>query len=382
MIYGSVCSGIEAASVAWNPLGMEAAWLSEIEPFPSAVLAHRYPGIENRGDMTRFKEWPDGSIDVLVGGTPCQSFSVAGKRGGMDDPRGQLALAFAGIAQRFRPRWIVWENVPGVLSSGGGRDFGSFLWSLAELGYGWAYRVLDAQNFGVPQRRRRVFVVGHLGDWRRAAAVLFEPESVHRNSPKGRKAREDASSSIAPSVRASGPGFSRTGDTRGQDPVIPVLAGTLAANAGGLTRPAGNCNELDFCVPVPYDLFQITAPINRQNRGPGDPCHTLAKDNAAHAAIAFNARMDPVSGEIPGAIDTDPQTQCVARASHGVRRLTPRECERLQGFPDDYTLLPGKTSDGPRYKALGNSMAVPVMRWIGERIELVESLGREAKEGT
>ena len=172
--YGSVCSGIEAATAAWHQLGWQAQWFSEIENFPSAVLQHHYPDVPNYGDMTKFKEWPnDESIDLLVGGTPCQSFSVAGLRKGLDDPRGNLMLTYLAIAERYRPRWVVWENVPGVLSSNGGRDFGTFLWALGELGYGFAYRTLDAQYFGVAQRRRRVFVVGYLGDWRRAAAVLF-----------------------------------------------------------------------------------------------------------------------------------------------------------------------------------------------------------------
>ena len=150
MKYLSVCSGIEAATVAWHPLGWEAVGYSEIEKFPSSVLEHHYPNVPNFGDMTKFKEWNlNGSIDLLVGGTPCQSFSVAGLRKGLEDPRGNLALTYVGILDKFRPKWFVWENVPGVLSSGGGRDFGSFLGAVAELGYGFAYRVLDAQYFGV-----------------------------------------------------------------------------------------------------------------------------------------------------------------------------------------------------------------------------------------
>jgi DNA-cytosine methyltransferase len=173
MIYGSICSGIEAATVAWEPLGFRPAWFAEIDPFCSALLAHHYPGVQNLGDFTRI-ETGAGPIDMLAGGTPCQSFSVAGRRGGLEDARGNLAIEFCRLAGRLRPRWIVWENVPGVLSSNGGRDFGAILGALADLGYGCAWRVLDAQFFGVPQRRRRVFVVGHLGDWRRAAAVLLE----------------------------------------------------------------------------------------------------------------------------------------------------------------------------------------------------------------
>jgi len=225
MRYLSVCSGIEAASVAWHPLGWEAVAFSEIEPFPSAVLAHHYPSVTNLGDMTRFKEWSDGlKTDLLVGGTPCQSFSVAGLRAGMDDPRGQLALVFLAIADRFRPRWVVWENVPGVLSADGGWAFGSFLGGLAEIGYGFAYRILDAQYFGVAQRRRRVFVVGYLGDWRRAAAVLFERESLCGYPPPSREKGEGVAAS--PTLRAGG---NRTGgdrppgtDVDTADSLIPV----------------------------------------------------------------------------------------------------------------------------------------------------------------
>lgn len=196
MKYASVCSGIECASLAWGPLGWAPAFFSEIEPFPCAVLAHRYPDVPNLGDMQRYREWPDATFDVLVGGTPCQSFSVAGLRQGLADPRGNLALVFLGVVDRFRPRWVVWENVPGVLSSNAGRDFGAFLGGLGELGYGWSYRVLDAQYFGVAQRRRRVFVVGHLGDWRPAAAVLFERESLSGHPAPSREARERVAASL------------------------------------------------------------------------------------------------------------------------------------------------------------------------------------------
>ena len=224
MIYGSVCSGIEAATVAWHPLGWKAAFYSEIESFPNAVLAHHYPTTPNLGDMTKFKDWPNEPIDVLVGGTPCQSFSVAGLRKGMADPRGNLALVYLALVDRMRPRWVVWENVPGVLSADEGRAFGAFVGGLGQLGYGWAYRVLDAQYFGVPQRRRRVFAVGHLGDWRRAAAVLFERDCLSGNPPPGREAGEGAAGRVAPSLRGSGPGTARTGDSLGQDPVVETTA--------------------------------------------------------------------------------------------------------------------------------------------------------------
>ena len=204
MRYLSVCAGIEAASVAWHHMGWEPVAFSEIEKFPSAVLAHHYPNVPNWGDMTKFKEWPNANIDVLVGGTPCQSFSVAGLRKGLDDPRGNLMLTFGAIAKRYRPQWLVWENVPGVLSSNGGRDFGAFLGMLAELGYGFSYRVLDAQYFGVAQRRRRVFVVGYLGDWHRAAAVLFERHSLSGHPAPSRQARKGTAGGVAAGATASG----------------------------------------------------------------------------------------------------------------------------------------------------------------------------------
>jgi DNA (cytosine-5)-methyltransferase 1 len=207
--YLSVCSGIEAASVAWHPLGWEPAAFCEIEPFPSAVLAHRFPGVPNYGDFTRLTDAAhpihDAGVDILVGGTPCQAFSVAGLRRGLADPRGGLTLEFVRLAQALRPKWIVWENVPGVLSQDGGRAFGAFLGALGELGYGWAYRVLDAQYVrvdgyphAVPQRRRRLFVVGCAGgDFARAAAVLLEPESVRGDPPTRRATREGAASDAA-----------------------------------------------------------------------------------------------------------------------------------------------------------------------------------------
>ena len=203
----------------------------EIEKFPCQVLAHHYPNTPNWGDMTKFKEWPDADVNVLVGGTPCQSFSVAGLRKGLDDPRGNLMLTFLAIAAKYRPQWLVWENVPGVLSSNGGLDFASLLRGMGELGYGFAYRVLDAQYFGVAQRRRRVFVVGYLGDWQPAAAVLFERHSLSGHPAPSRKAREGAAASIG-----TGAPFSRTSNSRVEaDAMVvwpPEVAPTLDAHFG------------------------------------------------------------------------------------------------------------------------------------------------------
>jgi DNA (cytosine-5)-methyltransferase 1 len=218
--YGSVCSGIEAATAAWHHMGWEAAFFSEIEKFPCAVLEHHYPDVPLHGDFTTIKENEYGKIDLLVGGTPCQSFSVAGLRGGLDDDRGNLALEFCRLAQREQPRWIVWENVPGVLSSNGGRDFGSILGALENIGYGLAYRVLDAQYFGVAQRRRRVFVVGYLGDWRPAAAVLFERHSMSGHPAPSRQARKEAATEAATGTGGSGGNGGARSDLAG-----PLTAG-------------------------------------------------------------------------------------------------------------------------------------------------------------
>jgi len=434
--YLSVCSGIEAATVAWHPLGWEPAAFCEIEAFPSAVLAHRYLNVPNYGDFTRLTDAAhpihDAGIDLLVGGTPCQAFSVAGLRRGFADPRGGLTLEFVRLAQALRPKWIVWENVPGVLSQDGGRAFGAFLGALGELGYGWAYRVLDAQWFGVAQRRRRVFVVAcSAGDSGRAAAVLFEPEGVRRDPPTRGEAGQGASADAGEGAAAGGgergagrdggveaqtiahvdvvgtlsDGAHNGGGLNGQDAytgrILPVafaqnsrdevrLLNGDGALAGALSAEHGTHQTTYVAQPVvPYDLFQVTAPINRQNRDTTSPCHTLARDNAAHAAVvqplAFHPTQDPI-------YSTDGSTHCMGigtKSGHAtigvmqsmaVRRLTPRECERLQGFPDDYTKISWKKKpadecpDGPRYKALGNSMAVPVMRWIGERIATVEKV--------
>ena len=268
-----------------------------------------------------------GPIDLLVGGTPCQSFSVAGLRQGLDDDRGNLALQYTRIAQALQPSWVIWENVPGVLLSNGGRDFGSILGALEECGYEFAYRVLDAQHFGVPQRRRRVFVVGHLGDWRRAAAVLFERDSLS--------------------------GHPGAGKEKGQD---------IAACLGGGSGSRGWSSDTDRMtfLPIPDPAFSLS---------------TMPRHDATVDTYVVNApNLAPtVTGGAPFTKTGNERVEAEAYLAHGmkVRRLTPRECERLQGFPDDYTLIPyrGKlAADTPRYKALGNSMAVPVMRWIGERI--------------
>lgn len=391
MKYGSVCSGVEAATAAWHPLGWEPQWFSEIEKFPSAVLAHHYPDVPNLGDMTNFKEWKDDSIDLLVGGTPCQSFSVAGLRKGLDDPRGNLMLTYLAIAERNKPRWLVWENVPGVLSSNRGRDFGTFLAALGKIGYGFAYRVLDAQYFGVAQRRRRVFVVGYLGDWRRAAAVLFERESLSGHPAPSRETGQEAAGYTATS-------FGKYGEGVG---TVRAAGGDLGG--GSETLHVAQC--LTTRTGSAYDPTTETLPIafgaqNSASQGDSvstEVTPTLDKSKAPAVCAQLNTQLGLRGADTSNSSregvgigrDGDPSFTLQAAHSHAVistsavRRLTPTECERLQGFPDDYTQIPWRNKaaedcpDGPRYKAMGNSMAVPVMRWIGERIEMVEAHQKE-----
>jgi DNA (cytosine-5)-methyltransferase 1 len=470
MKYGSVCSGIEAASVAWHDLGWEPQWFSEIEQFPSEVLKYRFPHVPNLGDMTRINQNPiadERPIDLLVGGTPCQSFSVAGLRKGLADPRGNLMLTFLSIADKFRPKWVVWENVPGVLSSNGGRDFGTFLGALGELGYGFAYRVLDAQYFGVAQRRRRVFVVGYLGDWRVAAAVLFERESLQGNIKPSRKKREEIASDaqgsvgttvfagnkqseIAATLQTTCDNYSRAD---GFNVIIDRAAFNQGENAQYEPRIETGETMSSLVAKGPHEVAQPIAiqdvrPIEKAQNGRGwnDDGTSYTVDTKATQGVAqpiaysFDAlssnsmkSSNPNSGcravDVAKTLDTatpEPsknqggiaiaqpiafkvrggcegggkgylgqeeqaftistmQDQQIAQPiavlhSMAIRRLTPKECERLQGFPDDWTKIPYRNKeadqcpDGPRYKACGNSMAVPVMRWIGERINLIESM--------
>ena len=402
MRYLSVCSGIEAATVAWHPLGWTAAAYSEIEKFPSQVLAHHYPNTPNVGDMTKFKEWNIGSIDLLVGGTPCQSFSVAGLRKGLDDPRGNLMLTFLAIADQYRPRWLVWENVPGVLSSNGGKDFGTFLGALGELGYGFAYRVFDAQYFGVAQRRRRVFVVGYLGDWRAAAAVLFERHSLSGDSAPSREKRKEVASATGMRLDVSLIGSLTAGFGKVGAPEIDAYTclpaftsygipgnwiGRKPENGGNATEPM---HDIAPCL-TKADQHGVAQPISfsgqmSEPQTNVDMTQTLqAKNPMAVAVGAFKPGQSAQAHSIGYENEMAPTLEAGSGGNnkpavhHGmaVRRLTPVECERLQGFGDNYTDIQPKgkaTPDGPRYKALGNSMAVPVMAWIGKRIQEVEQM--------
>ena len=505
MRYASVCSGVEAASLAWMPLGWEAVFFAEIEPFPCAVLKERFPDVPNLGDMTEIKgEKYHGTVDLLVGGTPCQGFSVAGKQGGLNDSRSALCLAYCGLLETMRPRWFVWENVPGVFSTNQGEDFRAFLGKIDEIGYSVAWRVLDAQYVrvdgyprAIPQRRRRVFVVGHLsGDWRYPASVLFEPEGVFGDTPPrrikgkgftaavavdaGKADRTWDDSGVNPTLNQCGDGrplnvlgvdgyngvisgqVSATVDIncknvngptlvmdaefwngedvsttlteafaddrmpdKGKLPCVICRAGDMAnaetgVNVGttllarqyksppfvcvgfsggqGAKAGTGGCN-----LPLVQECFPINSMIigknvkvgDRQTTGignNGDPLPTISSAHHHAVAVAENiiGRKENTGANGTGAQVELAYTQNATgvmgvSVNTSVRRLLPVECERLMGFPDNWTRIPwrGKSAedcpDSPRYKACGNSMCVNVMRWIGMRIENVERRMKGAK---
>lgn len=417
MRYGSVCSGIEAATAAWHPLGWTPVFFSEIDSFACALLEQRYPSVPNLGDMTRFHEWPDARIDVLCGGTPCQSFSVAGLRAGLVDPRGNLAISFLEIAKRYRPRWVLWENVPGVLSSNRGRDFAAFLGGLGQLGYGWSFRVLDAQYHGLAQRRRRVFAVGYFGNWSAAAAVLFDVASMRGDPPPSRKAGQAIAAPLTAGTRSN----SRPAGRRQEDDSNIVLANTLPAHHGRqdldnetyiarcITAREGSRQDWETETLIAHTLRAEGHDASEDGTGRGTPliafCPQPECANYADITPTINigsssggkppvtpfaqnqreeVRELAVAGSLSSIRRGDAKNETLlaheplsAIARSAVRRLTPRECERLQGFVDDYTLITyrGKPArDGPRYAKLGNSMAVTCMQWLGRRIELVESV--------
>ena len=471
--YVSIFSGVEAATLAWEPLGWEPLAFSEIEPFPCAVLAERWPDVPNLGDITKidWKEEIDGAIDLVVGGSPCQSFSVAGKREGLKGASG-LMFEYIRCVQELRPRWFLWENVPGALTSEDGGAFGQLLSEMDELGYSLAWRVLDAQFFGVAQRRRRLFLVGHLGA-ESPAEVLFEPDCLSGYPQSSREKRKELARRAGRSAACAGFKYSAAprantigyaeeqANTLTADwhapAVLPLsgtgqhymatsqygteVAGCLTARGDSspcadrgqnivcMTGTQAHCHisdEIAGCLtahmgkddaPVVVDGTNIqtyvcgTYPINEQiatrdkklGRGTGlgigaggNPAFTLLANHPhmvasgsgsspiamgdlnAHTAICRNVCPTLKCGGDGAMVASETEGKSMGANPMLVRRLTPLECERLQGFPDGHTLIgwKGKPAeecpDGPRYKAIGNSMAVPVMRWIGRRIALVD----------
>ena len=428
MRFGSVCSGIESASVAWEPLGWKAAWFSEIEKFPSELLAQRYPDVKNLGDMRFIAEKiRRGSIEapeIIVGGTPCQAFSVAGLRNSLDDSRGQLTLKFvelvnavdeARAAIRLGASVIVWENVPGVLSAKH-NAFGCFLAGLAgedeplePPGEKWtdagcvfgpqravAWRCLDAQYFGLAQRRKRVFVIASARAGFDPTKVLFEFDGLRRDSAPSREAWQDVAATIDASAGR------RRGSGMNANQIVPAeLAGALMARMGrGFNGQEAEESQLIVVhgTQDPLANDNLAFPLGRNNgqenavfavrtaqtgsNGWGvnpDTAYTLDCANGQAVCFAENSRaevrLEGGDGQIVGALSTGGgkpgQGMPTIAGSSGVRRLLPVECEFLQGFPRDYTAITIKgkpAADGPRYRALGNSMAVPCMHFIGKRI--------------
>lgn len=485
MNYISLFSGIEAASVAWGPLGWNPVAFAEIEPFCCDLLAKRFPDVPNLGDVSGV-DWTEyeGSVDVIIGGSPCQAFSLAGRRLGLMDERGLLMLEFVRCVREVKPRWVIWENVPGVLSQDGGRAFGTLLGELEDCGYALSWRVLDAQFFGVSQRRRRVFLIGHPMPGC-AAGVLFDPDSMRGDNPPSREKRAQLA---ADAERRAGGSYTLKLRHTGS-PCIGGGSGPLVQD--DLSATLATSQDQVLFQALPFDTTQVTDPRNGSNPQWGDPCHPLcAQGHAPAACIGFSAGQSATAGSIAaqpevsptllagesgtnqvpsvcyaiagniigrepengghhlgveddGAMFTlttadrhavcmasgqanaetmeeccptqmarqykDPPIVCEAvdarnsrlagdvsgtlqaKESGGhsinyqnpvlvessgcyiVRRLMPVECERLQGFPDGWTDL-GGTPDAPRYKACGNSMAVPVINYLGRRIEAVDSI--------
>jgi len=403
MRFSSVCSGIEAASVAWNPLGWHAAWFSEIEPYPCSALAHHYPDVANLGDMTtigaKIAQRDIEAPDVFCGGTPCQAFSIAGVRKSLDDARGNLSLEFCRIANAIddirqsdgqQPCIVFWENVPGVLSTSD-NAFGCFLselsgasaelkptdgrWSNAGLIVGprrtVAWRILDAQYFGLAQRRKRVFVVASARDDIDVGQVLFEFNGNQRLTAPSRKERDGDTGNSSFCIAGNSIGrqpqhgprhghdyneeitFTLTASDRHAVAIKVRGKGHYTGEHGGrVVNPEASgghgmiaSTEKTFTIASTQDQYIVTHIVL-------DSSSPKFTEELAAPVLASNAD--------------------VVTYQSVVRRLTPRECERLQGFPDDYTLVPHRgslASDAPRYKALGNSWPVPVVRWIGERIQ-------------
>ena len=433
MKYISLFSGIEAATVAWEQLGWEPLAFSEIDPFPSAVLQHHYQNIPNLGDVTKIDWRPYvGAADIVVGGSPCQSFSVAGKREGLKGASG-LMFEYIRAVRELRPRWFVWENVPGAFTSERGEAYRQLLSEMDALGYGLAWRVLDAQFFGVAQRRERVFLVGSLGTMR-CAEVLFERESLswdHQSSRQKRQAlAEEAQGCVGEadhdSVRLT-PGetqsrrvypisgvyptlSTREKSEQNQESVFLCQTAQTGSN-GKLVKQDDVMNTLDRTNSTAVAALDFNPTDARPRYAHDDVSQTLTAragtgDNQVplvqvqpliYPAEDPTGEDEPVTLQIRGgkpgggkgaliqhdmsATLSTHNTQTLItgdleKRDLTVRRLTPRECERLQGFPDDYTDIPYRNKehapDGARYKALGNSMAVPVMRWIGQRIQETE----------
>lgn len=379
MRFGSLFSGIGGIDLGLERAGMECAWQVEIDEYARRVLEKHWPEVERYGDVKEVGKYNLEPVDLICGGFPCQDVSVAGKRSGLAGKRSGLWHEFHRILEEMRPEWCVIENVPGLLSSNKGRDFATIIRALAELRYGVAWRILDAQYFGVAQRRRRVFIVGHTGDGR-AAEVLFEQQGSSGNTAPSREEGESVTALTQNGVGASGADDNQA--QGGHLIAAPVKASSPSRRNGG-SWPIAE----EFVISPPlmgeghdasedgrgrkslvFDTTQVTSPENRSNPQPGGPCHSLAA-GARAPAVAFDANAGFTDRQYPVRSGDYAQLKAATReavaGNFGVRRLTPTECERLQGFPDGWT---EGLSDSARYRALGNAVCVPVAEWIARRM--------------
>ena len=361
MNYLSVCSGIGADSLAFADLDWECIGHAETAPFPAAVLAHHYPDIANYGDLNDHENWQlDAQPELVIGGTPCQSFSTAGKRKGLDDPRGQLTIAYFNMVTRLRPRWFIWENVPGAINAALPRVIDQ----ITEGGYSCAWRVLDALGFGVPQRRRRLFLVGHIRDWRSAAAVLFDRPGGTRlpQALQGQDASRDAGGSDSVYTPH---GHAARIDSGKHTGTLTKHMGAGGGNVPMVLNPSGtkygSVHERDYAGPLDH------------KGGCGGAARILYAQKRygkhrqeQHAGTLLSSAPDLTAANI--------------LYDNGLRYLTPGECEALQGIPPGWTDAPWRGRSSPkglRYQAIGNAFCVPVVRWLGERIRIVENLDKE-----
>jgi len=411
MRYLSLFSGIGGMDLGFDRARIVCAGQVEFDAKARSVLARHWPDVPRMNDVREVQGDEFGAIDLICGGFPCQDVSVAGRREGLAGERSGLWFSFRDIVDRVRPRWVVVENVPGLLSSNGGRDFAIVIRGLVECGYGVAWRILDAQYFGVPQRRRRVFIVASLGSGR-AADVLFERESGGGDSEAGRKARSGLAAAAGRRTNGAGPipfdlaqitsGVNRT-TVRAGGPAWPLntsaQAHVVTTAFNGYTGGADdNDAQGGHLVATPLRAEGHDASEDGTGRqtfvfdwqSGGDVRHNVSSRHVSALqasqtpAVAFTERTRPdgVSLEMqeelayaltnPGA-GSRTTSRNIAGA-FGVRRLTPVECERLQGFPDNWTAYgaDGPQSDSARYRQLGNAVAVPVAEWLGRRILAAE----------